>query len=138
MTNFMKQSIKDIDGLGFSFDLSNGESLTGNMNVRIPVTTAATGAVVKSGDLVMANENGNFEMMGRMGSQPVIANNQQIVNGISQGVATANSGVENRLNTIENLLTRLLNKEFVARAVPSSGWGRNNAQSNAAWDKVTG
>jgi methyl-accepting chemotaxis protein len=138
MTNFMKQSIKDIDGLGFSFDLSNGESLTGNMNVRIPVATAATGAVVKSGDLVMANENGNFEMMGRMGSQPVIANNQQIVNGISQGVATANSGVENRLNTIENLLTRLLNKEFVARAVPSSGWGRNNAQSNAAWDKVTG
>ena len=77
-------------------------------------------------------------MMGKMGNQPVVANNQQIVSGISQGVATANSGVENRLTTIESLLTRIINKEFVAKVVPSSSMGRTNAQSNSAWDKVTG
>ena len=98
----------------------------------------ATGGFVRSGDLVMANENGNFEMMGRMGNQPVVANNQQIVSGISQGVATANSGLENRLTTIEGLLQRMLNKEFVARAVPDSRWGSHNARSQEAYDKVTG
>lgn len=102
------------------------------------VAQKAAGGFVRSGDLVMANENGNFEMMGKMGNQPVVANNQQIVNGITQGVATANGGVESRLSTIENLLTRLYNKEFVAKAVPSSTWGRNNAVSSAAYDKVTG
>ena len=98
----------------------------------------ASGGFVRSGDLVMANENGNFEMMGRMGSQPVVANNQQIVTGIASGVSQANSGVENRLNTIEGLLYQILRKEFVARAVPSSGWGAHNARSETAYDLASG
>lgn len=103
-----------------------------------PVRAYATGGFVRSGDLVMANENGNFEMMGRMGNQPVVANNNQIVSGISQGVATANSGVESRLATIEGLLNRVLQKEFVAKAVPSASWGDHGAKSAAQWDRVTG
>lgn len=100
--------------------------------------TRASGGFVRSGDLVMANENGNFEMMGRMGNQPVVANNQQIVNGISQGVAQANNGMESRLGTIETLLNRILNKEFTAKAIPNAAWGNHNSKSNSAWDRVTG
>ena len=98
----------------------------------------ASGGFVRSGDLILANENGNFEMMGKMGNQPVVANNQQIVSGISQGVAQANSGVESRLTTIETLLNRILQKEFVARAVPGSDWGNHNAKSAEAYGRVTG
>ena len=93
---------------------------------------------MRSGDLVMANENGQFEMMGKFGHQPAVANNEQIVTGISRGVSQANSGVENRLNTIEGLLYQILRKEFVARAVPSSGWGAHNARSETAYDLASG
>lgn len=137
MIRDIKTEVAGLDGLGFSFETtSDGGKVTGRMNVSIP--KAATGGFVKSGDLVMANENGNFEMMGKMGNQPVIANNQQIVSGISQGVAQANNGVESRLTTIEGLLTRILQKEFVAKAVPGSDWGNHNVRSNDAYSRVTG
>ena len=104
----------------------------------IPVEQRATGGFVKSGDLVLANENGNFEMMGKMGNQPVVANNQQIVSGISQGVSQANTDVVSELRTVANLMQKMLQKEFVARAVPGSDWGGHNARSNMAYEKVTG
>lgn len=103
-----------------------------------PVLGRAAGGAVRSGDLVMANENGNFEMMGRMGHQPVVANNQQIVDGISRGVTNANGNVVTEMRTMVTLMQRLLNKEIVAKAVPSSGWGRNNSKSAEAYSKVTG
>jgi len=98
----------------------------------------ASGGFVRSGDLVMANENGNFEMMGRMGNQPVVANNQQIVDGISSGVAQANGGLDARMSNIETLLNRILQKEFTAKAVPDSSWGRHAARSAEQYSRVTG
>lgn len=98
----------------------------------------ASGGPVRSGDLVMANENGNFEMMGRMGNQPVVANNQQIVQGISNGVAQANGDVVGELRTLTGLMQRMLQKEFVAKAVPGSGWARMNDTSNAAYSNISG
>lgn len=98
----------------------------------------ASGGFPRSGDLVMANENGQFEMMGQMGHQPVIANNQQIVEGISRGVSQSNSGMESRLSNIETLLNRIAGKEFTAKVVPSSSLGRNNRQSELAYSRVSG
>lgn len=142
MCNNVRASIGGLNGIGFSFDANFGSgSMTGNLKVHIPVPKvkmAAGGGFLKSGDLIMANENGNIEMMGKMGSQPVVANNEQIVSGISQGVSMANSGVESRLTAIEQMMTRLLQKEFVARAVPGSEWGAHNAQSGKAYDKIRG
>ena len=137
MADRIKGAITSINGLGFSFDISG---TNGTINVQYPVVeaTAATGGFIRSGDLIMANENGNIEMMGRMGNQPVVANNQQIVNGISSGVAQANGDVVSELRTLTTLMQRMLNKEFVARAVPSSAWGGHNARSQEAYDKVTG
>jgi hypothetical protein len=138
MARRIRDAFATLDGLSYEMDV-NGAKYSGAMHVLIPnIEQRASGGFVKSGDLVMANENGDFEMMGRMGNQPVVANNQQIVSGISQGVAQANNGVESRLTTIEGLLTRILQKEFVAKAVPGSDWGNHNVRSNDAYSKVTG
>lgn len=137
MAKRIRDAFATLDGLSYEMDV-NGTTYTGAMKVLIPVQQRAMGGPVKSGDLVMANENGNFEMMGRMGNQPVVANNQQIVAGITSGVSQANEGVESRLTVIEGLLTRILSKEFVAKAVPGSSWGNFNSKSNREFEKVTG
>lgn len=49
----------------------------------------AKGGQVTSGQLFVARENGIPEMVGQMGGKTTVANNQQIVEGISQGVANA-------------------------------------------------
>ena len=137
MASRIRAAFATLDGLSYEMDV-NGSKYAGAMRVLIPVQQRAMGGPVKSGDLVMANENGNFEMMGRMGNQPVVANNQQIIAGITSGVSQANEGVESRLTVIEGLLTRILSKEFVAKAVPSAGWGGFNSKSNREFEKVTG
>ena len=136
MTSRMRKAIQAINGLSWSMDWF-GQHYEGGFNVQMP-TFAANGAFPKSGDLVMANENGNFEMMGRMGNQPVVANNQQIVDGISKGVAGANGDVVSELRVLSTLMQRMLSKEFVARSVPSSSAGRNNARSADMYSRVTG
>lgn len=47
----------------------------------------ASGGFPASGQMFIANEGGNIEMIGKIGSQPVVANNQQIIEGVKQGVA---------------------------------------------------
>lgn len=102
------------------------------------VRTRATGGTIRSGEMFFANENGNIEMMGKMGNSAVVANNQQIVDGISKGVAASNKGMENSMDMMVSLMRQLLNKELTARVVPSSSMGRNNAMSNEAYRRVTG
>ena len=46
--------------------------------------------------------------------------------------------VVSELRTLASLMQKMLNKEFVARAVPSSDWGQHNSRSNDAWSKVNG
>lgn len=55
------------------------------------VPQLAKGGLVNSGQLFIANENG-AEMIGRMGNQTAVANNEQIVEGIKRGVEEAMSG----------------------------------------------
>lgn len=138
MAKRIRNAFATLDGLSYEMDIS-GKKYSGAMKVLVPeIEQRAMGGPVRSGDLVMANENGNFELMGKMGNQPVVANNQQIVNGISQGVATANGDVVSELRVLTNLMQRMLQKEFVARAVPGSDWGQHNSRSGAALDRVTG
>ena len=46
----------------------------------------ATGGFPKSGQMFVANENGNPEMIGKWGGKAAVANNTQITQGISQAV----------------------------------------------------
>lgn len=71
----------------------------------------ATGGFPRNGQLFIGNENG-IEMMGRMGNSNVVANNQQIVDGIASGVASANSEQNVLLREQNALLQGILNKEF--------------------------
>ena len=52
------------------------------------------GGFVDSGDLFFANENGVNEYIGHIGSNPAVANNDQIIEGISIGVAKGMQNVD--------------------------------------------
>lgn len=62
---------------------------TGNTkNYGSSIKAYATGGTPKMGELFVANEAG-VEMVGTMGGKPTVANNDQIVSGISRGVFEA-------------------------------------------------
>lgn len=71
-----------------------------------PVRAYASGGFPDSGELFMAREGGIPEMVGRIGSSPAVANNDQIVAGIAGGVAHANQGVVSALYAIAEQIIR--------------------------------
>lgn len=73
----------------------------------INIKARAMGGTVASGQLFMARENGMPEMVGSFGGQTAVANNDQIVAGITNGVAQANSA-QNRLLQEQNALLRAI------------------------------
>ena len=97
----------------------------------------ASGGVVTAGQMFIAREAGP-EYVGTMGGHTAVANNEQIVSGIASGVASATAEQNALLRQQNSLLTQLLNKEFTARAVPSSAWGRFQQQSNDMYARQTG
>ena len=97
----------------------------------------ATGGYPTTGEMFIAREAGP-EYVGSMGGRTAVANNDQIVAGISSGVASANAEQNALLRQQNQLLTQLLNKRFTAEAVPSSGWARMMQQSNEMYGRQTG
>lgn len=58
--------------------------------IKVPkLSYYATGGHPQSGEMFVARENGIPEMVGRMGNRTTVANNDQIVEGVSSGVAAA-------------------------------------------------
>lgn len=70
----------------------------------------AKGGFPDVGEMFIARENGS-EMIGRMGNKNVVANNEQIVEGIARGVASANSQQNALLREQNELLRALLEKD---------------------------
>lgn len=95
LTNYINSQQK----IGVPSSVSLGSSLKGY----------ATGGFPSSGELFIGNENG-IEMMGRMGSQNVVANNNQITEGIRQAVVGANSEEVALLKQQNSLLQAILEK----------------------------
>lgn len=85
--------------------IANGAIMTGGLSLlsQIPklatVPAFASGGYVDSGELFLARENG-AEMVGSIGNRTGVANNEQIVDGISEGVAYANVGVVAAINQL--------------------------------------
>lgn len=71
-----------------------------------PIRAFASGGFPDSGELFMAREGRKTEMVGRIGSSPAVANNDQIVAGIAGGVAHANQGVVSALYAIAEQIIR--------------------------------
>lgn len=98
----------------------------------------ATGGYPKSGELFWARENGTPEMVGKMGGNTAVANNDQIVSGIASGVSSANAESNALLREQNELLRRLLQKEFTAEVSPSAEFGRVVARSSRLYEKAYG
>ena len=64
----------------------------------------------------MANENGNTELIGRIGNRTAVANQQQMVdvlaNGVMQAVASSQGGQQSNLE-----VNVLMDRELLAKAV---------------------
>lgn len=107
----IKQKINDLKSWLGSFKLKfpdfkmphfSVSTQTGWMGIKYPkIETSwyAQGGFPESGQLFFANESGP-EMVGQMGNRNVVANNEQIIEGIKQGVIealqTAGNGSEDR------------------------------------------
>lgn len=102
----------------------------------------ATGGYPKSGELFWAREDGAPEMVGKMGGNTAVANNEQIVTGISSGVSKGVSDANREQNALlreqNELLRRLLQKQFTAQVSPSAEFGRVVAKSSRMYEKTYG
>lgn len=96
-----------------------------------------SGGFPTQGQAFIARENGP-ELVGRIGSSTAVANNEQIVAGISGGVQRAMRGVEDRLARIERYTGITADKDFSVKLSPSVGLARINAQAAAMYSGVTG
>ena len=88
----------------------------------------AEGGFPDAGELFIARENG-AEMVGSMGGRTAVANNDQIVEGITEGVASANARLVGLLIEQNRLLKELTEKEFSAEvdvSTISSAMDRKN------------
>ena len=70
------------------------------------------GGFPEEGQLFLAREPGNPEMVGSIGGRTAVANNDQIVEGISAGVEYANSKQNALLAEQNSLLRQLVEKDF--------------------------
>lgn len=78
---------------------------------RITVPTYAQGGFPDSGQAFIARENGIPEMVGRIGRRTAVANNDQIVDSVANGVYEANSEQNILLREQNSLLRALLEKD---------------------------
>ena len=85
---------------------------TGIMGIQYPHFDGwwANGGFPETGSLFMARESGP-ELVGTMGNRNAVANNQQIVEGIRQGVRDANQDEVRMLREQNDLLRQILAKE---------------------------
>lgn len=85
------------------------------LKIKVPkLSFYAQGGMPDTGELYMARENGISEMVGRIGNRAAVANNDQIVTAVTQGVASANETEVALLREQNNLLTQLLAKDSTA------------------------
>lgn len=94
---------------------------TGIMGIQYPHFDGwwANGGFPETGSLFMARESGP-ELVGTMGNRNAVANNQQIVEGIRQGVRDANQEEVRMLREQNDLLRQILAKEGTATISLSS------------------
>lgn len=84
-------------------------------------TAFANGGFVDNGEAFIARESGP-ELVGRIGNRTAVANNAQIVAGISEGVEEANMGVVNAIYAVANQIVGAI---------------KSNGGSGVDWDSIT-
>lgn len=98
------------------------------------------GGFPEKGTYFRALENGfGSEMVGTMGGRTAVANNEQIISGITQGVVDGimQTGILGYVRSIDQSARETADKEFTL-GKPSATAGRWVQQSSDAYDKVRG
>ena len=128
----LTKSIKDAVS-GISIKLKT--TVNGKTSVFGKLTTAeyAQGGFPEPGELFIARESGP-ELVGTMGGNTAVANNDQIVAGIQSGVAQANSEQNELLRQQNSILMQLLNKDLTIS--PSVALGQVVARSTALYGRA--
>lgn len=134
-------------------DINNiGTSIAQDFVKEIKKTPITIKAVIKGGNTYTENAAGGFpsvgqlfiareagpEMVGKIGNQTTVANNDQIVDGISRGVAEANSQQNALLREQNNLLRGILQKSGNIQLGASSALGRTVKQSLDMYGAMVG
>lgn len=124
--NFIQKPIEYITGLWNYFtSLITGKEIEIQAKTQVANATRsagryvkgnATGGFPKSGEMFIANENGNAELIGNFGGgQTGVANNIQIIEGIKQGVLEALR--ESNSNNNQSIKVYVGNKEVSATVI---------------------
>lgn len=132
----VKERVKDF----FSFTGSKENITVSGGGISLPAF--ADGGQVTTGQLFVAREAGP-ELVGTMGGKSTVANNMQIVDGIKEGVKSANTEQNALLREQNNLLRALLDKDSSVRAVISTsnvidGLARKNVRDGRTMVPVGG
>jgi hypothetical protein len=90
--NWLKNKIKSFFGAAWSIVSDVFSGFSGKQASYEAVSTYATGGYVDKGQMFIARESGP-ELVGQIGRKTAVANNSQIVSGISVGVENANEQV---------------------------------------------
>ena len=98
--------------------------------LKVTPETKAAGGYVDQGQLFVAREAGP-EMVGTIGSHTAVANNDQIVAGISSGVAQANDAQNGLLEQLVRIGSAILNKPLTIQ--PSAALGQVVERSSALY-----
>lgn len=133
---------------GLGYDLMNGLTWNGENVVDLATNgikklfgftsgVFASGGFPTTGDLFIANEAG-AELVGSLGGHTAVANNDQIVEGIRQGVYDANSEQNALLRQQNALLQSILEKDTSVRFGASAALGRTVRQSLDMYSGVVG
>lgn len=93
-----------------------------------PAYTFASGGFPTTGSMFIAREAGP-EMVGTIGNRTAVANNDQIVSGVANGVAAGQAEQNALLRQQNDYLRKLLAKESTVKVEPSAAWGRVNKRS---------
>ena len=110
---------------------SGGANLGGNrINLGTTPQMYGDGGFPNVGQLFISRESGP-EMVGQIGNRTAVANNDQIVAGIQNGVAQANSEQNDLLRQQNSILMRILDKDLVIS--PSVQLGQVIARSNTLY-----
>lgn len=83
------------------------------------VSWYANGGFPQTGEMFVAREAGP-EMVGTIGNRSAVANNDQIVSGIQNGVYAANQEQNALLREQNSLLRKLLEKDSTVQAIVST------------------
>ncbi len=93
----------------------------GLKTINVPqIPLLAEGGFPDAGQMFIAREAGP-EMVGTIGNRSAVVNNEQIIAGISEGVADANAEQNALLREQNNLLRKLLDKDTNVTAYVSAG-----------------